>query len=772
MRGDESDISAGPESGGGGPRWRRFPRFPLILVIASLGLVVILPLLTLWRLEELSEQLQEVIRPAIDALGEVRLELAREGSSTRAYLLTGSSEYAEKHYEARRRRAEAVQELRRLAVAIGPEVQSAVALLDEGMVASDRLQDSLFAGDVPPSAYRDFLPPQHRRFLAAMDHASSLDRTLRDRSDLARLRYERIYRLGLLVEYLLVGVALFAVLLVFRLGRSFQALALDLEQVANQQALLREISTALVESVSVRETMEIIARSAVQTSRAFGAFVERSESEERAWVVVVAAEGRGTPPRGTRVAYPGSLTEHMMESGEPQVVAELGEIGSSMAPYLAERCAGCMALVVPLLYQGTAHGALVLLRSPEQPPFSEEEVRHARAIGNLASAALRPALLHEALAESEERFRQVADHLEQVIWLGSPDLGFRYYTNPAYEKVWGRSVESVYEDPGSPYRAIHPDDYEAAMATIRTVGQGPYDARYRVVRPDGSVRWVRSRGYPVRNVRGEVYRVAGITEDVTEAMQAEQEREELLRREREAREEAERRQAEVVEITRSRERFIRGLGHDLKNPLSAADGYLQLLERQAGDLLPTRRQLQLERARRSLHRALDLLENLQEFARVQAGPIDIQVARVDVGAIVEQVVEEARAQAETKGLGLELRLPEGLPPIVSDERRIAQVLGNLLSNAVKYTEAGRITVSARVQGERLGIAVSDTGVGIARADQARIFEEFQRLSTREEGTGIGLAISQLFARALGGTIEVESALGRGATFTLWLPLRA
>src|SRR5690606_24381425 len=168
------------------------------------------------------------------------------------------------------------------------------------------------------------------------------------------------------------------------------------------------------------------------------------------WVEVVASEGEGGPPLGTRVAYPGSLTEGVMERGQPEILGDLGELGESMAAILSESCKGCSGLVVPLIAEAKPLGALVLLRTKDQPAFTPEEAKQVQALGNLASAAIQPALLHEALAESEERFRQVADHVDQVIWLASPDLRRRYYTNPAYEKVWERSLESAYADPMSP----------------------------------------------------------------------------------------------------------------------------------------------------------------------------------------------------------------------------------------------------------------------------------------------------------------------------------
>lgn len=749
---------------------RRFPPLPLLLVILSLGLLLLFPLFLLLRIETLSREVDDVLRPARNAVSAIQFELGLQAAASRAFVLSGDPTYLRQLRESRMRREEAVERLMRLSSKLDPTIQEAFTQLEEGLAENDRFVDMISRGGISPGEFRILLPDQHRRLLASLERASGLERRLDEEIAGRRARHDRANLMGLLVEVPLLLLVLVAAFQVYRLGKQFQAVALEFERIAGQQRQLHQVSSSLVESLSVREMMEVVIRGAVRTAQARAAFVEQVVDGERKWVEVVASEGEGGPPLGTRVAYPGSLTEGVMERGQPEILGDLGELGESMAAILSESCKGCSGLVVPLIAEAKPLGALVLLRTKDQPAFTPEEAKQVQALGNLASAAIQPALLHEALAESEERFRQVADHVDQVIWLASPDLRRRYYTNPAYEKVWERSLESAYADPMSPNRAIHPDDYGGTMEKIRKVRYGqPYDTRYRVIRPDGSVRWVRSRGYPVRNVRGEVYRIAGITEDITETIRAEEEREELLRRERDARAEADKRRIELEQLTKSRERLIRGLGHDLKNPISAADGYLQLLEHQAKAHLPPKRQLHIERARRALHRALDLLENLLDFARAEAGNLEIKFEEVHIGTIAEQVAEEYRAQAEANGLELGVHMPEEIPTIASDGRRIAQILGNLLSNAMKYTDEGSVTVEVKVEEERVGVLVRDTGRGISPEDQARIFQEYFRASKEEEGAGIGLAISRLLARILDGDLTVESTPGEGSTFTLWLP---
>jgi signal transduction histidine kinase len=253
---------------------------------------------------------------------------------------------------------------------------------------------------------------------------------------------------------------------------------------------------------------------------------------------------------------------------------------------------------------------------------------------------------------------------------------------------------------------------------------------------------------------------------------------------------------ELERVTRSRARLIRGFTHDVKNPLGAADGSLALLEGGIlGDLTP--KQLDsVRRGRRSIHAALDLIAHLMDLARAEAGQITIRRQPTDMHAVVAEVAEEFRAQAETAGLTLTVDPPHDVPPIDTDPARARQILSNLVSNAVKYTPTGgRVTVrlamregtpvpdasthtmahagdaaSAPSLGSWVTVDVIDTGSGIKPEARTLLFQEFARFDpSAAHGSGLGLAISQRVARALGGEIRVQSEPGVGSTFTLWLP---
>jgi signal transduction histidine kinase len=235
----------------------------------------------------------------------------------------------------------------------------------------------------------------------------------------------------------------------------------------------------------------------------------------------------------------------------------------------------------------------------------------------------------------------------------------------------------------------------------------------------------------------------------------------------------------LQELMKSRERLVRGFSHDVKNPLGAADGHAQLLiDGVLGELDPRQRE-SLRRIRSAIESALELIENLIELARAEAGQVAMRTEEVDVVALAEEMGWTYRGVADAVGIDLTVEASGTLPTIRSDPERIRQVLGNLLSNALKFTPSGgsvRLSVALRA-GRRardpsgwVTLAVRDTGPGISEEEQAILFTEFSRLQPKTtEGAGLGLAISDRVARLLGGEIILNSERGAGSTFTLWLP---
>lgn len=232
----------------------------------------------------------------------------------------------------------------------------------------------------------------------------------------------------------------------------------------------------------------------------------------------------------------------------------------------------------------------------------------------------------------------------------------------------------------------------------------------------------------------------------------------------------ERAYAELREAAQQKERFFAAVSHELRTPLNAILGFQSLLlEGIAGPLTEPQRAY-LERAQRATRTLLELVNDVLDLAKLEAGKLDISLSPTPLGPVVREVLGLLQPLADAKGL--RLRGPEGaLPTIVTDPQRLRQILVNLVANAVKFTDAGEVALSVAEDEATVTLAVRDTGPGIAPEDRERIFQEFEQVAgaSQRGGTGLGLPIARRLARRLGGDLVVDSEVGRGSTFRLWLP---
>ena len=225
---------------------------------------------------------------------------------------------------------------------------------------------------------------------------------------------------------------------------------------------------------------------------------------------------------------------------------------------------------------------------------------------------------------------------------------------------------------------------------------------------------------------------------------------------------------EIQENTRRKSDFLARMSHDLRTPMNAIIGYTRILLRRLSDTIEPRQLRNLENIDISAHNLLNLINEILDLSRVEAGRIDVQPQPVDLQQLAVDCVAaiEPLIQAEVQ-LIQEI---EAAPSLRTDREILRKVLMNLLGNAVKFTDAGSITVSVKSVDDQVEVSVADTGMGIPSEDLPDIFEEFRQVerqgSTEKEGTGLGLAIARKSVELLGGTISAESEVGTGTTFTL------
>ena len=232
--------------------------------------------------------------------------------------------------------------------------------------------------------------------------------------------------------------------------------------------------------------------------------------------------------------------------------------------------------------------------------------------------------------------------------------------------------------------------------------------------------------------------------------------------------------SELEIASRHKSEFLASMSHELRTPLTAVIGFSEvLLDRLFGEL-NEKQERYLEDIRRSGRHLLELLNDILDLSKVEAGKMELELADTSLTAALEQGVAMVRTRASNQGLSLTVDVEPDLVDVVADPLRLKQVLLNLLSNAVKFTPpGGRVRVRARRLANEVHVTVEDTGIGISEEDQKRIFESFEQgrggLSRTAEGTGLGLTLSKRIVELHGGRLWVESRLGEGSAFTFTLP---
>ena len=370
----------------------------------------------------------------------------------------------------------------------------------------------------------------------------------------------------------------------------------------------------------------------------------------------------------------------------------------------------------------------------------------------------------DALRSSEERFAQLAENIQEVFWMRDARHDSFLYVSPAFDSMWGRSSASVYESPRAWFEAIHPDDRDRVATApervlLATGALTRFETTYRIIRPDGAVRWIRDRSFPVASSDGSVHRIVGTATDITEQRELEEQF----------------RHAQKME---SVGRLAGGIAHDFNNLLTVINGLADLLL--DGAARNTEVQEDLETIRLAGDRAARLTQQLLALSRQQMLKPEVVNLEALVGGLRNML---QRLLGED--VALMMAVPETPWLIKADPGQVEQVVLNLAINARDAMPEGgtlrigirnvhlddtHVAVHPRVPpGAYVQLSVSDTGVGMDEATRERIFEPFFTTKPKGKGTGLGLSTVYGIVEQSGGGIWFTSTLGKGSTCTLYLP---
>ena len=454
------------------------------------------------------------------------------------------------------------------------------------------------------------------------------------------------------------------------------------------------------------------------------------------------------------------------KTGQHQVAADI-EHDPSFAPWAADalrrgyRSSGSFPLKVESRVVGVFN-----LYAAELDMFGDDELalldELALDIGFALEIARREAerrRVEAALRDTEQRFRDLADNIDEVFWMVDPATGRATYVNRAFEQVWGRPIDDAYNDLNHWRDSLHPEDREAVIAAFDTRAvRGDYDITYRIYRPDGAMRWIHDRGIPLRDAEGVVYRIVGTARDITNQQSLE----------------AQLRQAQKMEAVGQ---LAGGIAHDFNNILAAIMMETDLAS--SITAMPPNAQHMVAAIRTAAERAAALTRQLLAFSRnqvLQPQQLDLNDTVINLTNMLRRIVGE--------DVGVELGLHQAPVLTRADPGMVDQVLMNLAVNARDAMQAGgRLRIETGLEivddgaaaqstlapGRYVRLSVSDTGTGIPPELLSRIFEPF--FTTKEPGKGTGLGLATVFGivKQHEGSISVTSEPGEGTTFRILLP---
>ena len=361
--------------------------------------------------------------------------------------------------------------------------------------------------------------------------------------------------------------------------------------------------------------------------------------------------------------------------------------------------------------------------------------------------------LEHDLAISEARYRGYLAKTPVMIWRADND-GERDFFNETWLGFRGRSHDQ--ESGHGWIDGVHEADRESTLKEYRQgiAERRPFEITYRLLHHEGEYRWVIDRGAPYHDSKMTFLGYLGSCLDITARVELE---------------------AALERQSQHKSRLMSALSHDARTPLNAVVLAARLLEDLTKDLGDPEIKDSLTTIRNSVRNVLDLLSDLLDLSRIDAGATRAEVSRFALAPTLAECLSSVEPQARDKGIDVSMNLGNlDQAGLETDRAKLKQILSNLLSNALRYTERGRIRLFAQRTRSSIQIGVEDTGIGIASGDQTRIFDEFAVLEhpnrARTEGTGLGLAICRRLAHLLQGEILLDSEPGRGSTFVLELPL--
>ena len=353
-----------------------------------------------------------------------------------------------------------------------------------------------------------------------------------------------------------------------------------------------------------------------------------------------------------------------------------------------------------------------------------------------------------AREKAEQGFHQMAENIKEIFWVTNALGTVPVYVSPAYEQIYGRTVESLFANPNQFFEATHEDDRQILADSIRHQRTVKFtcEIEYRIRRPGGEIRWLWARLSSIVDKSGKITGLCGVTRDISDRKEAE---------------------------TRVNE-FYSTVSHELRTPLTSIRAALGLIEGGKVGELPAKAMEFIKIGRSEADRLIRLINDILDIKKIEAGRLELNKALVDPRKLVSRTIDAISAIAKEAGVSINSKITT-TNQIQGDFERLMQVLTNLVSNAIKFSPKDSVvtvTVETRLNWIRFGI--KDEGPGIPEDQIPKLFAMFRQLDSsdarRKGGTGLGLSIAKSIVEQHDGTIGVESEVGNGSLFWFEIPI--
>jgi len=420
-------------------------------------------------------------------------------------------------------------------------------------------------------------------------------------------------------------------------------------------------------------------------------------------------------------------------------------------------------LFLPIFVKKELYGLIVFIITQNEREWTNDEVSTLQTLANNISYAIERNLNEAIIKESEEKFRLLASNIPGTVHLSKyDDKWSKIYLNDEIEKLTGYPKEDFLQGKIHYIDLVYPADLAIVKAKADELFKNKEKIHliYRIINKEGHYVWVEEFGEPIFKDDSIEY-IVGIFIDITQRMEAE----EAIKA---------RNYAEAA--NRAKSEFLANMSHEIRTPLNGIIGFTELL---MNSKLEDIQRKYMETINQSANSLMEVINNILDFSKIESGKLELNIEKVNVNEITQQVVDLIKYEANLKKLAIRLGIENDVPKsIYVDYIRLKQVLINLLSNAVKFTEKGQIDLMVSVfraiddKKIQLKFLVKDTGIGIKKKNQLRIFEAFSQAdsSTTKKfgGTGLGLSISNQLLGLMGSHLELGSEFGEGSEFSFVL----